>query len=100
MWVHELVDDLHASIDNDADKILELDKYVSVATQTDRESDLATIEKLISSNRRLVLSVLGLPDTTHTLASDSQTQQLVAIPEFDILGSAGAPRTRHNYDTG
>lgn len=100
MWVHELVDNSHTSIDNDAEKSPELHGNVSVATQTDRENDLAVIEKLISSNRRLVVSMLGLPDTTHAIASDSQTQQLVAIPEFDILGSPEASRARHNYGTG
>lgn len=97
MWVHDLVEDLRISTGNDAEKSPEPSKNISVATQTDHENDTATIENLISSNRHLVFSVLGISESTHAIADDSQTQQLVSIPEFDVLDSPKASRVRHGY---
>lgn len=99
MWVHELVHETDTNTENDTEQSKETTKSVSIATQTDREHDLTVIEKMVLSNRHLVLNVLGMSEMVNTPANDAEVEKLVLFPEVDVPGSPRIAKIPRNRDT-
>lgn len=99
MWVHEMDVETDAIIEHVPEESKEATKCASIATQTDREHDLSVIEKIVLSNRHLVLSVLGMSEMVNTPANDAEVEQLVLFPEVDVPGSPRITKISRNHDS-
>lgn len=84
MWVHEIDQDVHEAIISAPQINWNGERSASISTQTEHENDLAALQRLIFSNRRLVLNILGSEKTIdseeHTL--DSNTAAVKMAPKI------------------
>lgn len=83
MWVHEIVGDVNEAIISTPQINWNRETSISISTQTENENDLAALERIIFSNRRLVLRILSSENTVdsevHNLDLDAEVKMTPEI---------------------